>query len=105
MRENRDFSSWGSCVSCGAIMDGKLKDANMVMLSRRANKAYDSLGTAAAGDADGAPNMRAKHESLYTQRLMFTEDVAMNLAVLGETVDTGFEDTVDWKVSTALAVE
>jgi hypothetical protein len=56
----------GRFASCGAMMDGKLKEAKMVMLSRTANKAYDSLGTTpAADDLDGeAPNIRAKHESL-----------------------------------------
>jgi hypothetical protein len=46
------------------MIDGKLNDANIVRPSRMANSAYVSLGTVAAGEAEAAPNMRAKHESL-----------------------------------------
>jgi hypothetical protein len=89
-------------------MEGKLKEAKMVRQSRTAKRAYDSFGTTAAAGAaaeEDAPNMRAKHESLYTHRLMFTDDVARNLDVLGVTVEAGLEVTVECKVSTVLAVE
>jgi hypothetical protein len=88
-------------------MEGKLKEAKMVRQSRTAKRAYDSFGTTAAAAAaeEDAPNMRAKHESLYTHRLMLTDDVARNLDVLGVTVEAGLEVTVECKVSTVLAVE
>ena len=104
IRENRSLTSGGSSASRGAIIEGRLNDAKIVRLSLRAKRAYDSLGTAAAGEADGAPNVLAKLESLYTHRLMFTEEVARNLVVLGATVDAGFDFTVEENVSTALAV-
>jgi len=46
------------------MIEGRLNEANMVMLSRIANKAYESFGTTAAGPVDLAPNIRAKLESL-----------------------------------------
>ena len=105
IRENRDLTSGGSSASRGAIIEGRLKDAKMVRLSLRAKRANEILGTAAAGDADGAPNILAKHESLYTHRLIFTDDAAKNFVVLGATVDAGFDFIVEEMVSTALAVE
>lgn len=104
--ENFDLTSAGRFASCGAMKEGRLNDAKMVRLSRIANNAYDSLGTAAAGEVEGPPplNILAKHESLYTQRLMFTDDVARNLVGPEETDDAGFAVTVDESVSTALAV-
>ena len=87
--ENRDVMAEGRLASCGAMMGGRLNEANIVMLSRMANNAYDSLGTTAAGDDDGAPNIRAKHESLYTHRLMFTDDIAKNFVGPEETEDAG----------------
>lgn len=85
-------------------MGGRLNEANMVMLSRTANRAYESLGTAAAAASDGAPNMRTNCESLYTHKLIFTDEVARNLAGPEETAEAGFEDTVEVSVSTVLAV-
>lgn len=76
----------------------------MVILSRTANRANESLGTAAAGDGDGAPNMRTNRESLYTHKLMFTDEVARNLAGPEETDEAGLDDTVEVRVSTVLAV-
>jgi hypothetical protein len=49
----------GRLASCGAIKGGKLNEAKMVRESRMANKAYDSLGIAAAGDEEGPPNIFA----------------------------------------------
>lgn len=102
--ENRDVMAEGRLASCGAMMGGRLKEANIVMLSRMANNAYDSLGTTAAGDDDGAPNIRAKHESLYTHRLMFTDDIAKNFVGPEETEDACLQVRVDVRVSTVLAV-
>ena len=103
IREKRDFTAGGRFASCGAIMDGKLKDAKMVILSRTQKSAYVSLGTAAAGDADGALNILAKCESLYTQRLMLTAEVARNFVGPDDTVDAGLAVTVERNVSTVLA--
>ncbi|MBV36053.1 MAG: hypothetical protein CMP47_11490 [Rickettsiales bacterium] len=102
--ENRDVMAEGRLASCGAMMGGRLNEANIVMLSRMANNAYDSLGTTAAEDDDGAPNIRAKHESLYTHRLMFTDDIAKNFVGPGETEDACLQVRVDVRVSTVLAV-
>lgn len=76
----------------------------MVNESRTANKAYDSLGIAAAGEEEGAPNIFANCESLYTQILMLTEEVAMNLVLPEVTADAFFDETVDDMVSTVFAV-
>ena len=103
IREKRDFSSGGRFASCGAIMDGRLKDAKIVRLSRMAKSAKVIFGTVAAGEVEGALNMRAKQESLYTQRLMLTAEVAINFVGPELTVAAGFAETVDWRVSTALA--
>lgn len=103
--ENLDLIEGGSEASCGAMIEGRLNEAKMVMLSRTANKAKDNFGTTAAAEEDfeGAPNILTKHESLYIDRLMFTDEVARNLAGPAETLDAGFEDTVDVSVSTVLA--
>ena len=104
MREKRDFISGGRFASCGAMIEGRLKDAKIVMLSLTAKRAKESLGTTAAGEAEGAPNILAKHESLYMDRLMLTDDVARNLVPPAETFEAGFAVTVERKVSTVLAV-
>jgi len=103
--ENRDLTLKGRLASCGAMMGGRLNEANIVKLSRTANRAYESRGTAAAGDDDGPPNMRTNRESLYTHQLMFTDEVARNLAGPDETVEAGFEEKVEVSVSTVFAVE
>ena len=74
----------------------------MVRLSRTANRAYVNFGTAAE-DEEGALNIRAKWESLCTQRLMFTEEVARNFVGPEVTVEAGFAETVERNVSTKLA--
>ena len=53
------FNAGGRFASCGAIMGGRLKDAKMVRESRRAKRAYEILGIAAAGEDDGPPNILA----------------------------------------------
>jgi len=70
-------------------MGGILNDAKIVILSRRQKSAIVSFGTAAAGEADGAPNILAKHESLYTHKLMLTEEVARNFVAPDDTLDAG----------------
>jgi hypothetical protein len=103
--ENFDWIAGGRSTSFGAMMDGRLNEAKIVKLSRTAKRAYESFGTtAAAVDEAGAPNIRAKQESLYTQRLIFTDDVATNLAAPDDTADAGLDNAVDVRVSTALAV-
>ena len=46
----------GKSSSLGAITGGRLKEANIVILSRIANRAYESIGIVAAGDL-GLPNI------------------------------------------------
>jgi hypothetical protein len=102
--ENFDWTLGGRLASCGAIKGGRLKEANMVRESRMANKAYDSLGIVAPGDEEGAPNIFANCESLYTQILMLTEEVAMNFVLPEVTADAFLDETVDDIVSTVFAV-
>jgi len=51
------------------------------------------------------PNIRAKQLSLYTHKLMFTADVAMNLLGPVVTVPAGWARRVDVVVSMAFAVK
>jgi hypothetical protein len=103
-----------------------LKDAKIVMLSRRQKRAYEIFGTLAAPDGwqdaggdvdcagvdegddggfDEAPKSRANLASLYTQIPMFTAVVARNLAVPANTVEKGWLRRVDETVSMAFAVK
>lgn len=102
--EKLDLMLGGRLASCGAIKGGRLKEAKMVIESRMANRAYDSLGIAAAGDEEGPPNILANWESLYTQRLILTEEVAMNLVLPEVTAEAFFDETVEDIVSTVFAV-
>lgn len=83
----------------GAIRGGTLNEAKMVMLSRRQNRVYETLGiwgpvaVALGWHVDGdepefgwAPKILAKRASLYTQIAMLTTVVEMNFAGPGVTV-------------------
>jgi hypothetical protein len=85
-------------------MEGRLKDANIVMLSRAAKRAYDKRGIVDAGSDEGLPNNRANWLSLYTQAVIFTQLVARNLLVEAVVVCEGVEEMVEVSVSIVLAV-
>lgn len=98
---SRDFENDGRW---GAIMGGRLKDANTVRLSRKANKVYEIFGIVAAGPAP-EPKSRAYCESLYTQRDMLTMLVARNFAGPLVVVSGGLALTVEERVSMVFAVK
>lgn len=73
------------------------------MLRRASAAAGDEDDPAVEGDFSG-PNMRVNWLSLYRLKLMFTVDVAKNLAGPAVVLGAGVEYTVLHSVSVVLAV-
>lgn len=73
------------------------------MLRRASAAAGDEADPAAEGGFSG-PNIRVNWLSLYRLRLMFTVEVAKNLAGPAVVLDAGVEYTVLLSVSVVLAV-
>lgn len=104
MPENCFCTEGGKSRSRGAINGGKLKEANIVMLSLIANKAYESIGIVAAGDLV-LPNIFTNWLSLYTQMLILVAEVATNFVAPAVTFEAGFEFIVDVIVSIPFATK
>lgn len=84
-------------------MVGKLKDAKIVRLSRTANSARLIFGMLEVADEE--PNILANWLSLYMPMLMFTVDVAANLAGPAVTWSAFLFSIVLVKVSMVFAVK
>ena len=105
MRLKRSLTEGGSSASFGAMMEGRLKEAKIVMESLAAKRAKESFGMVAAGPDDGLPKSRANWLSLYTHIDMLTAEVAKNLDAFEATVSAGLPARVEVTVSTLFAVK
>lgn len=94
------FSAAAPRGSLGAMIGGRLNDANMVMLSRIAKRAYVTGGM---GLAETVPNILVNCESLTIVRLRFAALVAANLAGPAVVVLAALFRVVDLKVSKKFA--
>lgn len=94
------FSAAAVRGNFGAISGGRLNDANIVMLSRSAKRAYVTGGM---GLAETVPNILVNWESLIMVRLRFAALVAANFAGPAVVVLAALLRVVDLKVSRKFA--